>query len=270
MTNAPVFSLQSHRALVTGATQGVGRAIAIAIARAGADLVLHGLRRDASGEETRAACAAAGVEAHLLEGELAAAPAEAAARLFAAATAALPGIDLLVNNAGTCLDAMPFVDVPPDVFHRTMRLNVETPWFLTQAFARDWLARGVRGRVLFTGSINGRLAEPNHTAYDTSKGAVEMMVRTLCVALAPHGIRVNGIAPGLVRTPLTDTFLSDPRAMAWMQMHTPSGEVPGPEVCGDAAAFLLSDAARHIHGQMLLVDGGMSVWQQPDVPSTTA
>ena len=81
--------------------------------------------------------------------------------------------------------------------------------------------------MLFTGSINGRLAESNHAAYDTSKGAVETMVKTLCVSLAPKGIRVNGMAPGLVRTPLTDAFLSDPKAMAWMQMHTPNGAVPG-------------------------------------------
>ena len=93
-----------------------------------------------------------------------------------------------------------------------------------------------------------------------------MMVKTLCVALAPRGIRVNGMAPGLVRTPLTEAFLSEAKAMAWMQMHTPNGAVPGPDVCGEAAAFLLSDAAWHIHGQMLLVDGGMSAWQQPDPP----
>ncbi len=259
-----MVSLKGRRALITGATQGVGRAMAEAIARAGADLVLHGLRVDAHAEQARAACAAAGVRVELVDGDLASNPVEATARLFRDASTALPGIDLLVNNAGTCLDTMHFLDVSPELFARTMRLNVEAPFFLTQQFARDWVSRGVQGRVLFTGSINGRLAEPNHAAYDTSKGAVEMMVRTLCVALAPKGIRVNGVAPGLVRTPLTEAFLSDPKAMAWMQQHTPSGAVPGPEVCGDAAAFLLSDAAWHIHGQMLLVDGGMSVWQQPD------
>jgi NAD(P)-dependent dehydrogenase (short-subunit alcohol dehydrogenase family) len=260
-------SLKAHRALVTGATQGVGRAVAVAIARAGADVVIHGLRIDAHAEQTQAECAAAGVQAVLVEGDLSSQPVDAAARLFRDATAALPGIDLLVNNAGTCLDTVHFLDLPADVFARTMRLNVEAPFFLTQRFARDWVARGVEGRVLFTGSINGRLAEPNHAAYDTSKGAVEMMVKTLCVSLAPKGIRVNGMAPGLVRTPLTEAFLSDPKAMAWMQLHTPNGAVPGPEVCGEAAAFLLSDAARHVHGQMLLVDGGMSAWQQPDVPA---
>lgn len=261
-----MLSLRGHRALVTGATQGVGRAIAVAIARAGADVVIHGLRIDAQAEQTRAQCLAAGVQAALIEGDLSSRPVEAAERVFRDATTAMPGIDLLVNNAGAYLETTHFLDVTPETYERTMRLNVQAPFFLTQQFARDWVAAGTPGRVLFTGSINGRLAEPNHAAYDASKGAVEMLVKTLCVALAPKGIRVNGVAPGLVRTPLTDAFLTDPRAMAWMQMHTPNGAVPGPDVCGDAAVFLLSDGAWHIHGQMLLVDGGMSAWQQPDVP----
>lgn len=262
-----MLSLKGHRALITGASQGVGRAIAIAVARAGADVVLHGLRIDAQAEHTRAQCLAAGVQVAMVEGDLSSRPVEAAERLARDAHAAMPGIDLLVNNAGTCLDTTHFLDVTPEIFERTMRLNVEAPFFLTQQFARRWVTAGTQGRVLFTGSINGRLAEQNHAAYDTSKGAVEMMVKTLCVALAPRGIRVNGVAPGLVRTPLTDAFLADPKAMAWMQMHTPNGAVPGPDVCGDAAVFLLSDAAWHVHGQMLLVDGGMSAWQQPDVPA---
>jgi len=261
-------SLKGHSALVTGATQGVGRAIAVAVARAGADLVIHGLRIDAQAEQTRALCAAAGVKVVLLEGDLSSRPVEAAERLFREATAAMPGLDLLVNNAGAYLESSDFLDVSADVFERTMRLNVQAPFFLTQQFAREWVRGRTQGRVLFTGSINGRLAEQQHAVYDTSKGAVEMMVKTLCVALAPRGIRVNGMAPGLVRTPLTDAFLADPRAMAWMQLHTPNGAVPGPDVCGEAAVFLLGDAAWHIHGQMLLVDGGMSAWQQPEPPGS--
>jgi glucose 1-dehydrogenase len=96
---------------------------------------------------------------------------------------------------------------------------------------------------------------------------VEAMVRSLCVALAPQGMRVNGIAPGLFVTPLTAPALRDPRALRWMELHTPNGRVPGPDAAAGAAAFLLSDAAEHIHGQMLFVDGGMSVWQQPDPPA---
>jgi NAD(P)-dependent dehydrogenase (short-subunit alcohol dehydrogenase family) len=147
-----------------------------------------------------------------------------------------------------------------------MRLNVYAPFFLTQRFARRWVENKVAGRVLMIGSINGRLAETAHTAYDTSKGAIEMMVKTLCVELARHGIRVNGLAPGLFRTPLTAPVLDDPEVLRWMQLHTPNGQVPHPEVAGEAAVYLVSDAARHVCGQMLLVDGGMSAWQQPDPP----
>lgn len=267
MAPPSMIDVRGRRALITGGTQGVGRAVAVALAHAGADVVVHGLHLDEAARETEALCRDAGVQVRLVGADLSAEPDRAAARLFAAATALMPGIDILVNNAGTSLDAAPFLELTPDVFDRTMRLNVTAPFFLTQQFARAWVAGAVRGRVLFTGSINGRLAEPMHAAYDTSKGAVEMMVKTLCVSLAPHGIRVNGLAPGLVYTPLTRRFLDNPRALAWMQQHTPNGQVPGPEVCGGAAVYLVSDAAEHVHGQMLLVDGGMSVWQQPDVPA---
>lgn len=260
-----MIDVRGHRALVTGGTQGVGRAIASALARAGADVAIHGLRIDQAARETQALCDACGVRTVLLDGDLADATPTAASRLWVEATSAMPGLDLLVNNAGSCLETHHhFLDVDGDLFQRTMALNVSAPFFLTQCFARDWIAHGVRGRVLMTGSINGRLAEPGHAAYDTSKGAVEMMVKTLCVALAPHGIRVNGMAPGLVYTPLTAQALNDPDALAWMRTHTPNGVVPGPEVCGGAAVYLLSDDAIHVHGQMLLVDGGMSVWQQPE------
>jgi NAD(P)-dependent dehydrogenase (short-subunit alcohol dehydrogenase family) len=113
-----------------------------------------------------------------------------------------------------------FAAMTAERFDRTMRLNVAAPYFLTQAFARHWIPRRVAGRVLFVGSINGRLAEQDSTAYDTSKGAVEMMVKTLCVALAPEGIRVNGIAPGLVRTPQTRWIDERPEKARWIAHHT--------------------------------------------------
>lgn len=252
---------------MTGGTQGVGRAMALALARAGADIILHGLRDDEAARDSVEACAAAGVRVDLLTADLATDPVVAAQRLADAAFDTRPDIDLLVNNAGSCFEnGHGFFDVDATLFARTMQLNVTAPFFLTQAVARRWVDGGTPGRVVFTGSINGRLAEPGHTAYDTSKGAVEMMVRTLCVALAPHRIRVNGVAPGLVYTPLTAPALDDTRLRQWMALHTPSGEVPGAEVCGEAAVFLLSDGAAHVHGQMLLVDGGMSIWQQPDPP----
>jgi NAD(P)-dependent dehydrogenase (short-subunit alcohol dehydrogenase family) len=151
-------------------------------------------------------------------------------------------------------------------FERTLQLNVSSQFVMIQYFAKRWIERGVAGRIVLTGSINGRLSEPTHVAYDTSKGAVEAMVRSLAVTLAPLNIRVNGIAPGLFRTPLTERALKHDHIRHWMELHTPNGKVPGPDVVGGTTVFLLSDGAEHIHGQMIFVDGGMSIWQQPDPP----
>lgn len=177
-----------------------------------------------------------------------------------------PRTSLLVCNAGTYIDR-PFLEMDFETFQTTMQLNVASQFVLVQEFARHWVEQGMSGRIVLTGSINGRLAEPVHVAYDTSKGAIEAMVRSLSVSLAPHGIRVNGVAPGLIQTPLTAPALDDDAARRWMELHTPNGVVPGPESCAGTTVFLLSSAAEHIHGQMLFVDGGMSSWQQPDPPS---
>ncbi len=261
-----MIDLRNHAALVTGSTQGVGRAIAVSLATAGADVVVHGHEAGPTAEETLALCREHGVRAELIVGDLAG-PTEACVdAVFEAVLDVMPEIDLLANNAGGLFD-VPYLEMDVDRFERTMRLNVATPFFLVQRFARRWVEHDVRGRVVVTGSINGRLSEPDHAAYDTSKGAVEAMVRTLCVSLAPHGIRVNGMAPGLVRTPLTNTVLDhDADFLRWMELHTPNGRVPPADVCGPTAAFLLSDLAEHVHGQTWLVDGGMSAWQQPDKP----
>lgn len=262
-----MIDLRGHSALVTGASQGVGRAIAEAFARAGADVLVHGRERTDAVEQVLANCRAHGVRCEFLDGELAGDTVPLVDDLFARAVALAPELDILVNNAGTYIDK-PFLEMDWATYDHTMRLNVAAPYFLTQRFARRWVERRTAGRVLMIGSINGRLAEPVHTCYDASKGAVESLVRSLCVTLAPLGIRVNGLAPGLVRTPLTAVIDRDPRFQRWMELHTPNGQVPSADVCGGAAVYLCSDFAGHVHGQMLLVDGGMSAWQQPDMPDS--
>src|SRR5438874_85436 len=260
-----MIDLKGHSALITGSTKGVGRSIAEAFAAAGANVVIHGRSRDASAEEALANCHSRGVQAEFVAADLMAETIPVVDRFFADAMAALPGIDILVNNAGTYIDK-PFLEMDGDTYDRTMRLNVAAPYFLTQRFARHWIANKIAGRVLMIGSINGRLAEPTHSCYDTSKGAIDAMVRSLCVSLAPHNIRVNGLAPGLVRTPLPSITDRHDRFRRWMELHTPSGQVPHSDVCGSGAVYLCSDDAWHVHGQMLLIDGGMSAWQQPDMP----
>jgi glucose 1-dehydrogenase len=258
-----MIDLRGHAALVTGSTSGVGRAIALSLAQAGADVVIHGHENNPAADDVVNRCQSLRVKASLVINDLSM-PGEAAIdELYDRAIEAMPHVDILASNAGAFYD-VPFEQMSLDRFERTIRLNVTAGYFLTQRFARHWIASNVRGRVLFTGSINGRLAELNATAYDTSKGAVEMMVKSLSVSLAPKGIRVNGIAPGLVRTNATKWLESRPEKAAWIAKHTPNGQIPDPSVCGPAAAFLVSDLAEHVHGQMLLVDGGMSALQQPE------
>ncbi|MCP4170408.1 MAG: SDR family oxidoreductase [Fuerstiella sp.] len=261
-----MIHLKGHSALVTGSTKGVGKAIAEAFAAAGANVVIHGRRESPESEVVLANCRRTGVTADFITGDLSGPTEAVVAEVFDNAISVMPDIDILVNNAGTYIDR-PYLDMDMATYETTMRLNVAAPYFLTQRFARRWIEAQTAGRVLMIGSINGQLAEPVHTCYDASKGAVAMMVRSCCVSLAPHRIRVNGLAPGLVSTPLTSIIEEDSNFKSWMCLHTPNGEVPGPEVCGDGAVYLVSDAAQHVHGHMLMVDGGMSGWQQPDMPS---
>ena len=260
-----MIHLQGRTALITGSTQGVGRSLAEAFAAAGANVLIHGRALGTAATTVLENCRQHGVQAEFLAADLTGETIATVTDLHQRATAIFPQIDILVNNAGTYIDK-PFLEMDWSTYDHTMRLNVAAPYFLTQAFARDWSKRKIRGRVLLIGSINGQLAEPTHTCYDSSKGAILAMVKSLCVSLAPLGIRVNGMAPGLVRTPLTSVIDRDTRFRQWMELHTPNGQVPHSDVCGGAAVFLCSDAAEHVHGQMVLVDGGMSAWQQPDLP----
>jgi NAD(P)-dependent dehydrogenase (short-subunit alcohol dehydrogenase family) len=260
-----MIDLKGHSALVTGSTKGVGRAIALSFAEAGANVIVHGREE---GEESRAVlgeCRKFGVRAEFIAADLLGEPAEVLPALCDRAMELLGNVDVLVNNAGQFFDVA-FEQMTAERFARTMRLNVETPYFLTQCFARKWIEAKTPGRVLMIGSINGRLAEQGSTAYDVSKGALEMMVRTLAVALAPHKIRVNGLAPGLVRTPQTSWIEANEAKRKWMEYHIPAGVIPGAQVCGPGAVFLCSDAAEYISGHMLSVDGAMSAWQQPRPP----
>lgn len=257
-----MIDLSGHAALVTGSSMGIGRAIVEACAAAGADVVVHGLPGEGEVEEVLEACRSHGVSASLIELDLTGPTDEVVATMFDRAIEACPNLDILINNAGRLFDVL-YEEMTLDRFEKTMRLNVTTGYFLTQRFSRHWIDRNVAGRVLFTSSINGQLAELDSTAYDTSKGAVEMMIRTLSVALIRKNIRVNGLGPGLIRTHGAEKVLERPEEMHWLAHHTPNGMIPPPSVCGEAAVFLVSDAAEHIVGHTLMVDGGMSAWQHP-------
>ncbi len=240
------FSLEGGAALVTGSTQGIGLGIARGLEEAGAAVVYHGI-----GE--RAATVPPGapyVRRDLLEPD-------APAALLDAAFQERPGLNLLVCNAGSFFDR-PFLEMDPATWDRTLNLNARAAYFAVQAFARGLVARGRPGAVVIISSTNGFQSEEDSTAYDASKGAVVMMTRTLAQALAPHGIRVNGIAPGLIRTPLTDSLLDgQPGKRAHYERKIWLNRIGAPEDCAGAAVFLLSAASAYITGQIVVVDGGL-------------
>jgi len=250
------FSLSGHAALITGSSRGIGQGIALAMAAAGAGLVLHGLE-EAPGDELLRSHPYLRVDL-LADGGV--------DRLIDEAFAANPALDLLVCNVGSFFD-VPFLEMSRDLWEKTMRLNVDAAYFLAQAFARRLTAAKRPGAMVITSSTNGFQAEYDSTAYDTSKGALVMMTRTIALSLAECGIRVNGLAPGFIETPLTVQSLKNaPGLRETLEKKIAFGRIGQPEDCGGAVVFLCSPAASYITGQVLVVDGGLTLGQLPRFP----
>ena len=244
----PTFSLAGNSALVTGSSQGIGYAIAQALHESGARVVFHG--KDAP--PASMPVGSTFLAADLLQPD-------GATQLLRDAFAARPELDLLVCNAGSFFD-VPFLEMTPETFQKTLDLNVRANYFVAQAFARELVARNRPGSIVTTSSTNGFQPEEDSSAYDISKGAMVMLTRTLAQSLAPHHIRVNGIAPGLIRTPLTAGLLNSPK-QGHYEKKILLGRLGEPEDCAGAAVFLLSSAARYITGQIIIIDGGLTLGQ---------
>jgi NAD(P)-dependent dehydrogenase (short-subunit alcohol dehydrogenase family) len=245
MSRFPDSRLAGKVAIVTGASSGIGAAIAEAMSEAGAQVVLVG--RD---EERLRGAAGACRESRIVVADLAAD--EAPARIVSEALDAFGRLDSLVHSAGIFWPK-PLAEAPLEEFDQQWRVNVRAPYALTKA-ALPHLGRD--GSVVFVSSIAGQVAFPNSAAYCATKGAVEQLAKALAVELSPQGIRVNAIAPGNIRTPMNEELLKDP---GYEQMYldgTPYGRVGVVEDVAPLAVFLASDAARYIHGESILVDGG--------------
>ena len=245
---------------ITGATTGIGYGIAEAFAKAGARLAINSHLDDAAAAERLGAL----TECHFIKADMS--TVEGAEGFVTAAHEKLGRLDTLVNNAGTFRDTE-FGTLDATAFAQTFDLNVRGYLFAAQAFAR-LVGPGQSGAsIICIGSSNSLQAEKNSVIYDASKGAVLMMVRSLAVSLAERGIRVNGIGPGLITTPLTRTGLERPGVRQMLNDKIPLGRVGEPEDVGPVAVFLASDSARYVTGQMLYVDGGITAQQTSWEPS---
>jgi NAD(P)-dependent dehydrogenase (short-subunit alcohol dehydrogenase family) len=244
------LDLTGKTAVITGASSGIGRAIAEAMAEAGANLVLVG--RDAARlQETIDAARARGVEAEPVIIELTAD--DAPATIVAAAIARFGGLNVLVNCAGI-FEPMPFATQPLESFDRQMAVNVRAPFALTQAALPHLQPEGA---VVNISSIAGYKGFPQSAAYCASKAAVELMTRALGSELGPLGVRVNCVAPGNIRTPMNaGQFAASREYEQLLEERTPLGRIGETEDIAAAVVYLASPAAKFVNGASWLVDGG--------------
>jgi dehydrogenase/reductase SDR family protein 4 len=246
------FRLDGRVAVVTGGSRGIGRAVALGLAQAGADVVVAARKAqdlDPVADEIRAlGRRALAVPTHLgRRPEI--------DRLFEATLDAFGRLDVLVNNAATNPVFGPLLDIDEDAWDRIMALNVKGYLLAAQRAARAMAPLG-RGAIVNIASTAGLRASPGLGAYSVSKAAVIMLTRVLGRELAPLGIRVNGVAPALIETRFSEALWKNPEILSGYLKSTPLGRTGQPEEVVGAVVYLSSDASSYVTGQTLLLDGG--------------
>lgn len=242
------FGLAGRSIVITGAAQGIGEACARALAADGARVALWDV------DDARGRTLAASLNGHYVHCNVAS-KAEVDAAL-AATLAALGRIDGLVNNAGI-FKAAPFLDITEADWDAVLAVNLKGSFLVGQAVARQMVAQGGGGAIVNMSSVNARLTVASIASYNASKGGLDQLTRVMALALAEHGIRVNGVAPGTIATELAaKAVLTSEEAKARILSRTPMKRLGEPAEVASVVAFLLSDAASYVTGETVLADGG--------------
>lgn len=248
--------LKDQVAIVTGAAQGIGRACAERLAREGAKVVLADLN-EAEGQR---AAKDVGSGAHFVSCNVS--KVSDVDGVVAAAVKSFGRVDVLVNNAGV-LDDAPFLDLKVEEFDRVLGTNLRGAFLLGQAVARQMVKQPRRanatqaGAIVNMSSVNGRVTIPTIASYNASKGAVDQLTRVMALSLADKGVRVNAVAPGTIATELAaKAVLTSDEARARIMSRTPMKRLGTPAEIADTVAYLASDAASYVTGEIVVVDGG--------------
>ena len=244
---------EDRTVLITGASRGIGAAAAVAFAAEGAKVAVNYRTDEAGAIATCDIIRATGGIAQRFPADVG--DPTAVAAMAATVEAALGPVDVLVNNAAA-IHRGTFVDVSLDDFDQVWHTNVRGLFYLSQLVARGMVQRR-RGVIIHISSILASLAVPTRTAYCASKGAIEALTRAMALDLAPHGVRVNAIAPGLIATDALFAGFRDAEVQAAVQQYIPGGRFGLPEELAAAIAFLASDDASYLNGAIVPVDGGL-------------
>ena len=248
------FALHGRVALVTGGTRGIGRAVAIGLAKAGARVVVTA-RTVADCDDVVAEIVGSGGEALAHAGHV---DREADVRACVDTTLARWGrLDVLVNNAGTNRDAGPLIQSDPVGFERTVQVNLRAPLLYTREAVNSWMGSH-GGSIINVASTAGLRPAPPLGTYAATKAALINATQTLARELGPKGIRVNALAPGVIRTDFAGPLLRDPQLAEQIASGSALGRVGEPEDVAGAAVWLASDASAFVTGTVIVVDGGVS------------
>jgi glucose 1-dehydrogenase len=256
--------LKGQKALVTGANSGIGKAVAIALGQAGADVVVNYVRDNPSANDVVRIISGYGVRAIAIQADVSQEPQVEA--MFAGMLKEFGTIDILVNNAGLQKDA-PIEEMTLAQWSTVIGVNLTGQFLCARAAVREFKRRGVvkevsvsAGKIVCMSSVHETIPWAGHVNYAASKGGVMLMMKSIAQEVAPYRIRVNSICPGAIRTPINTDAWATPEAYNSLMALIPYKRIGEPEDIGRVTAFLASDQADYINGASIFVDGGMTLY----------